>query len=226
MPISVGFYKKIYQWLIDETKTGVAFRPFITNGNPYKSRIFLVSSNATPLFNVEVNSVEIFAEALVNRALLKDIYHHELVATSREFKGALQFEQWLEQYNEPVILTALNAYQLENTADAKRAKKEDAANFERGQEIFKEVLEEFQPEIIVLQGTTTLNQFKSMYAENLVIYNPTLTKVQLLETEGPFAELHYVTGKKALIFATRSMSYFGKDGSSFEQFKEKLVKNL
>ena len=224
MPISPGFYKKIYQWLMNDTNTAVSFRPFLTNGNPYKSRIFLVGANATPLFQIAEKDVPMYAESLVNRELFMQLFHEQYVAAPREFKGSIYFNQWLEQRGESVIYTTLNTYQLESADDAKSAKKEDADNFARGQQIFMEVLQEFQPEIIILQGTSTLNQFKEMYAENLVIYNPDITKVQLLEAEGPFAELHYVTGKKALIFVTRSMSYFGKYGKNFERFKENLNK--
>ncbi|MER2126913.1 hypothetical protein [Solibacillus sp.] len=88
------------------------------------------------------------------------------------------------------------------------------------------MLNEFQPEILILQGTTAFNQFKKHFAENLVIYNPSITKVQLLEETGPFAEMHFANGKKMLVFVTRSMSYFGKDGAKFEKFKDNLVKML
>ena len=227
MPISVGFYKKINQWLLNEEGTRVVFRPFLTKGNPYKSRIFLISSNAVPFFKVEDKSEQIYAESLVNRELFAELYRSELLGAPREFKGSLQFEQWLEQqHGEALVYTSLNTYQLETTEDAKIAKKEDAVNFERGQAIFKEVLEEFQPEVLVLQGTAAFNQFKSLYTENLVICNPAITKVQLLEEAGPFAEMHYANGKKVVVFVTRSMGSFGNDGTKFERFKENLVKLL
>lgn len=226
MPVSIGFYKKIYEWLVNETQTTVAFRPFLTNGNPYKSRIFLVGSNAVPLFKVAVKEAPIFAEGLINRELFMQQFHEQYLTAPRDFKGSIYFNQWLEQLGETVIYTTLNTYQLENANDAKIAQKEDALNFARGQQIFNEVLQEFQPKIIVLQGTSAFNQFKTMYEESLVIFNPAITKVALLEEQGPFAEMHYVTGKKALIFVTRSLSYFGKDGKNFEQFKENLMRIL
>ena len=226
MPISPGFYKKIYQWLMNETNTTVAFRPFLTNGNPYKSRIFLVGANAIPSFQVDKEEVSTFAESLVDRELFMQLFHEQYVTAPREFKGSIYFNQWLEQRGESVIYTTLNTYQLEQASDAKSAEKEDATNFMRGQHIFNEVLQEFQPEIIILQGTPAFQQFKTMYAESLVIYNPSVTKVPLLEAEGPFAEMNYESGKKAHIFVTRSMSYYGKDGNSFEQFKGNLIKIL
>lgn len=227
MPISAGLYKKVTPWVKGENGNSVAFRPFLTKGNPYKSRIFLVSSNAVPYFKVEDENEPIFAEALVNRELFRELYFNEIMAAPREFKGSLQFEKWLEkQHSESVIHTSLNTYQLETTDQAKVAKKEDAENFERGQAIFKEVLEEFQPKIIILQGATTLNQFKAIYGEKLVSYHPDVTKVQQLEEIGPFGEMYYENGEKVTIFVTRSMSFFGVDGLKFERFKENLVKML
>ena len=225
MPISAGLYKKVYQWLMSKDGKRVAFRPFLTKGNPYKSRIFLVSSNAVPYFKVDDENELNFAEALVNRELFRELYFNEIMAAPREFKGSLQFEKWLEkEHTESVIHTSLNTYQLETADHAKIAKKEDTVNFEHGQAIFKEVLEEFQPKIIILQGAATLNQFKAMYGEKLVSYHPDVTKVQQLEEIGPFGEMYYENGEKVTIFVTRSMSFFGVDGSKFERFKENLAK--
>lgn len=226
MPISSGFYKKIYPWLMDQDEKQVKFRPFITNGNPYKSRVFLVSSNAVPYFKVEEASEKIFAEALVNRSLLQDLYQQELHSAPREFQGSLQFEAWLESQGHSLIYTALNTYQLEALDDAKIAKKEDALNFERGEAIFTELLEEFQPDILILQGATAFNQFQKLFAQQLKIYNAGITKVQLLEEAGPFAELTLANGKKLVIFVTRSMSYFGTTGEKFEKFKANLLEML
>ena len=227
MPISAGLYKKVTPWLKSENGNNVAFRPFITKGNPYKSRIFLVNSNAIPYFKVKDSNEQTFAEALVNRELFRELYFNEIMAAPREFKGSLQFENWLKkQHNESVVHTSLNTYQLETADQAKVVKKEDAVNFERGEAIFKEVLEEFQPKIIILQGAATLNQFKAMYADQLVSYHPDVTKVQELEEIGPFGELHYENGKKVFVFVTRSMSFFGVDGSKFERFKGNLAKML
>ena len=87
MPISVGFYKKLYQWLMDTNEQHVKFRPFLTKENPYKSRVFLVSQHAVPYFHVEDASEKVFAEALVNRALFEELYSSELQAAPREFQG-------------------------------------------------------------------------------------------------------------------------------------------
>ena len=93
MPISVGFYKKMHQWLMAEQENTVKFRPFLTKDNPYKSRIFLVSANTVPQLYVEDDNEKVFAEALMNRTLLKREYLDELNRAPREFQGSLQFEK-------------------------------------------------------------------------------------------------------------------------------------
>ncbi|MEK4423819.1 RNA 2'-phosphotransferase [Solibacillus sp. FSL K6-1523] len=223
MTVSKGFYKKIYNWLMDVEKNEVRYRPFIMDGNPYKSRVFLVGSNAIPFFMVEQGDEKSFADALLNQDLLEDLYDRDIHDAPREFKGSLHFAKWLQkEFNETTVYTSLNAFQVETADELKKVKKENPQAFARGQVIFDEVFNEFQPEIIILQGTAALNQFKEMYAERLVIYNSTITKVQQLEVEGPFAEMLDQNGKKVYIFATRSMSYFGKDGLKFGDFKNKI----
>lgn len=208
---------------MDVEKNEVRYRPFIMDGNPYKSRVFLVGSNAIPFFMVEQGDEKSFADALLNQDLLEDLYDRDIHDAPREFKGSLHFAKWLQkEFNETTVYTSLNAFQVETADELKKVKKENPQAFARGQVIFDEVFNEFQPEIIILQGTAALNQFKEMYAERLVIYNSTITKVQQLEVEGPFAEMLDQNGKKVYIFATRSMSYFGKDGLKFGDFKNKI----
>lgn len=212
---------------MDEAKSKVAYRPFLIDGNPYQSRIFLVGSNALPLFKVKQGGEKSFADALVNQDILEDLYADELLHAPREVKGSFHFADWLQkEFNEPVVYTTINTYQVESTEAFKQIKRENPEAISRGQVIFDEVLNEFQPEFIVLQGTAALNQFKELYAERLVIYNVTLTKVLQLEEDGPFAEMLDANGKRVYIFATRSMAYFGKIGSKFEGFKGKIREKL
>lgn len=227
MTVSVGFYKKIIKWVLDEGTDNVVFRPFLTNGNPYKSRVLLVGQSANPVLKVEQGSESVFVEALVNEDLLDDLYRAELLAASREYKGSVQFLKWYEKmYGENVILTSLNTYQTDSVKELKALQRQDEVNYNKGVKIFKEVIEEFEPEIIILQGAATVEQFKVLYSVNLILLNSTVTKIQELEELGPFAEMFYENGKVVKVFATRSMAYFGKSGESFGMFKEKLEETL
>lgn len=224
MAISLGFYKKIFNWVTEEESERTLFKPFQIDGNPYKSRVFLVNLNPNPVLKVEENSVRIFADALVDNELLHDLYRLELSQASREFKGSMQFAAWMKkQFGENIVLTSVNAYQTDEPKELKAIKKTDPANYQRGFDIFKAVMNEFQPEVVILQGTAALEQFKVLYNKQLVIYNSSISlKVQELENIGVFAELHYENGKTAKIMACRSMGYFGKEGASFEIFKKRL----
>lgn len=227
MTVSVGFYKKIKQWIFAEGTDQVLFRPFHTNGNPYKSRVFLVSAHATPLLKVEENSEQVFIDALVNADLLEELYSPQFTTASREVKGSQQFADWMnESYSEKIVCTSINTYQTNDVKELKVLKKADPVNYQRGIDVFTEVIDEFQPDVIVLQGSATVEQFKARYAENLIVYHPEMTKVQDLENAGPFAEMYYKNGRVVKIFATRSMAYFGKDGSTFDTFKWKLQEVL
>lgn len=227
MTVSLGFYKKIKQWIIAEGTDQVLFRPFQTNGNPYKSRVFLVSAYATPVLKVEENSEQVFIDALVNADLLEELYSPQFAKASREVKGSRQFAAWMnEAHGENIVSTSINTYQINDAKELKAVKKEDPVNYQRGIDIFTEVVNEFQPDVIILQGSAAVEQFKALYTEHLVVFHPEMTKVQELENAGPFAEIYYKNGRVVKIFATRSMSYFGKDGSAFGAFKEKLQEVL
>lgn len=227
MTVSLGFFKKIKQWILAEGTDQVLFRPFQTNGNPYKSSVFLVSAHATPLLKVEENSEQVFIDALVNADLLEELYSAQFAKASREVKGSRQFANWMnESYGENIVCTSINTYQINDAKELKVLKKEDLVNYQRGIDIFTEVVDEFQPDVIILQGAAAVEQFKALYAEHLFVYHPEVTKVQDLENTGSFAEMYYKDGKVVKIFATRSMAYFGKDGSAFGAFKGKLQEVL
>ncbi|MEK4228055.1 RNA 2'-phosphotransferase [Solibacillus sp. FSL H8-0538] len=228
MTVSLGFYKIIYNWVTEEGTERALFKPFQINGNPYKSRVFLVGMNPNPVLIVEENSTGIFADALVDMELLHDLYRPQLAQAPREFKGSMQFAAWMkEQFGEDIVLTSVNAYQTNVAKELKVIKNTDPTNYERGMDIFKEVVDEFQPEIIILQGTAALEQFKSLYYETLIVDDSSIPlKVQELENVGVFAEMYYSNGNNVKILAVRSMAYFGKDGTSFEKFKKNLSELL
>lgn len=94
------------------------------DGNPYKSRVFLVGSNAIPFFMVEQGDEKSFADALLNQDLLEDLYDRDIHDAPREFKGSLHFAKWLQkEFNETTVYTSLNAFQVETADELKKVKK-------------------------------------------------------------------------------------------------------
>lgn len=227
MVVSSGFYRKIEKWLVDEQTGEKLYKPFQINGNPYKANVFLVNVVANPVLAMEQSYIKLFADGLVDEEILCELYAEELANASREYKGSVQFAQWLYKISgQQAVLTSLNAYEVDDVKDLKQVKKQYPAQYARGQEIFDEVLHEFAPKIIILQGKTAVEQFQERFADNLLVKNTKHTKIQDFEEAGLFAALHLEDGRVIEVFATRSMAYFGKDGASFEKFKKNLKKAL
>lgn len=227
MTVSDGFYRKIEKWLIDDETGDKRYKPFQINGNPYKANVFLVNVMANPVLATEQSYVKLFADGLVDEEILQELYAEKLANASREYKGSEQFAKWLYKISgEQVVLTSLNAYEVDDIKDAKLVKKQYPTQYERGQQIFEEVLTEFAPKIIILQGKAAVEQFQQRFNERLIIKNTKHTKIQDLEEAGLFATLHTADGRTIEVFATRSMAYFRKDGASFEIFKKNLKKAL
>lgn len=227
MTISIGFYKKISKWLTAEETNDVLFNPLQLNGNPYKATVFLVNSASTPILHSSQDNLLLFANALVDRKLLKKNYAEQVRVANREYKGSVKFANWLQEtHQQTSVLTSLNAYQVSEAKQLDEVKKQDPINYVRGMEIFDEVLQEFQPSILILQGKATVDQFLARYSNDLLIQHNGVTKIQDLEDFGPIASRKNADGSVTEIFATRSMAYFGKDDASFEKFKKHLKKSL
>lgn len=222
MTVSAGFYKKIREWVINSNGE-IAFRPFQVNGNPYKSRVFIVGANATPKVDSATTSENIYIESLVYEELFEELYGYQFVKQSREYSGTMNFVKWMSQeLNENPVVTFTNALQTNDIQELKQMKKQHPEVYCKGQQIFKEVLHEFRPDIIILHGTQALQQFRLLFQQELVDHHSTIDKVQQLEEIGVFAEMQIDGDHKIQICACRSMGYYGKDGASFVNFKEHM----
>ena len=222
MSVSIGFYRKLSYWVLDEQQN-VVFRPFLTNGNPYKARVFVITSNAQPKLVERQEEMEVFIESLVDYKLLNENYSHQLKEASKELRGMMKFcASYEEVYNEPIVISSLNTLQVSDATELKTIRKNNIALYERGVEIFEEVLQEFKPKVLILQGNTAINEFINKYKEQLMFLNSPTKKVQQLEAEGPLAQMFYEDGEKITIFATRSMSFYTHTNEHFALFKQKL----
>lgn len=226
MAVSTGFYKKIKAW-VTEGDARLAFRPFQVDGNPYKSAIFVVGAFAAPKIDSNTTDEGVYIDALVNGLLFDEMYGYEMKQKSREYLGTTYFMEWLaQQVNEQAVATYVNTLQVQNAQELKQAQKESPALYKRGQAIFQEVLEEFQPQWMILHGTEAVQQFRASFAEQLTDHYSQISKVQELEELGIFAELSYKNGNTVKVLACRSMSYYGKEGKAFQAFKEQLQKTI
>lgn len=227
MTVSAGFYKKIQQWVIDEQSGDVTFRPFQTDGNPYRANVFLVSTNPEPLAEIYANDLKLHADSLVDTKLFEELNQEQLNLSSREYKGNLNFLSWMkEHFQEEVVLTYVNCYQAANPEKLKQMKRQKEPLYLRGFEIFEEILNEFSPEILILNGSSAFKLFMEVYTGVLVERSSSLDTVQELEKQGVFAKLPLKNGEHVKVVACRNMMYFGKDGNSFGDLKQTLANEL
>nr|WP_106782259.1 hypothetical protein [Lysinibacillus timonensis] len=226
MTVSIGFYKRIHDWVLDEYTNKICFRPFQVNGNPYKSRVFVVGAQPEPLAKHESEDVKVYANSLVDENIFRLLNEEEMNQSSREYKGILNFVQYMKATNnEDVVVTSVNCYVEPDIRKLKSMKKLNDPLIVKGARIFKEVVNEFSPQIIILQGSKALKEFHELYEDKLIIKGDLTVPVSELENQGVIAELNLGSGKKCNVLACRSMSYFGKNGESFQEFK-KIIGDL
>lgn len=219
MTVSAGFYKKMQDWIINEHTGNVAYRPFQSNGNPYRAKIFLVGSNPEPIPQIELEDIKMFADSLVDIQLF-EILSGQL---TREQKGWLNFSVWMkEQLKQEVAFTYVNCYQAEELQQLKQLKKAKDPLYVKGTEIFEEVLNEFLPDVIILNGTSALKMFRESFQRVLIETNSSNETLQQIEEGGVFATLPLREGKNVKVLACRNLMYFGREGASFGHLKKIL----
>ncbi|WP_413364415.1 hypothetical protein [Lysinibacillus sp. 3P01SB] len=224
MGVSNGFNRKINEWIL--SKEGrVAFRPFLVNGNPYKSRIFVSGSFPHPVIEVDEEEREEYIESLVDTELW-DTFYGEQMGT-RENKGTTAFIQWLkEACGETAVHVNLTALMADSAKKLKEYSKESPEDYEKGFRIFQEAVEEFQPEFLILYGSDAVKQFRKRFGAAILDRYPQLEKVQDLEEYGVFADWSLSNGRKVQVIACRNLSYYGKMGEAFGTFKERVKEAL
>ena len=221
MGVSIGFHRKINDWILSKEQE-VAFLPFVVDGNPYKSRIFVVGAFPQPKCEINRFEQSQYIESLVDVALFEDLYGEFL--QSRENKGVATFTQWLkEACGEVVVNTNVTTLMADSAKQLKEFKKTTPQDYERGFQVFREVLEEFQPEILILHGADAVKQFRNQFEDCLIDYYAHVEKVQELEEVGAFAEIHFHEERKVKILACRNLSMYGKSGEKFADFKKHVL---
>ena len=224
MGVSIGFHRKIKDWML--SKEGeVAFLPFLVDGNPYKSRVFIVGAFPQPKLHIQPAEQQQYIDSLVEGTLFDSLYGEML--QSREHKGVVAFGQWLKEVcGEVVINTNVTTLMVDSLKQLKECKKTTPQDYEKGFQVFREVLEEFQPEILILHGADALKQFRHRFEDSLIDYYAHIKKVQELEEVGTFAEIHFHEERKVKILACRNLSMYGASGEKFADFKKFVRQQL
>ena len=223
MDVSRGFAAKIENWVGSD----FLYKPFECNSNPYKARFLIVNSNATPYMPIDEEILPFFVNALVDEELLQEIFYDVMDPLPKEYKGAKKLANWLlENANEQAVITYINAFMTEDTAQLKAVQKNQHEQFLRGQQIFKEVLEEFSKiEVVLLHGVYAVEQFKKQFEAQLTLTNPTVTSIKQLEEAGHYATLT-INNREVDVYACRSLSSFTKNSVAFEMLRHHLQSAL
>jgi hypothetical protein len=222
MAISVGFFKYVSKWVTDQQTAKVMYRPFEADENPYKASVFIVGSHPTPLLELPDDCTQTYANALVDRNEFHQLFPDYLSSTSRDVKGAIRFSNALKEQGIVSSISYVNALTAMNLTQLKKQKQENAEQFKRGVEIFKEVIEEFKPPAILLHGTYALEQFRQNFSGYFIEFGHPSRSVSELEDEGMFGKIIHDNGKETLLFACKSLSYFKESSESFATLIEQL----
>jgi len=226
MAVSAGFYKKIKQWMIDSEAGKIAYQPFQANGNPYKAKIFIIGATPEPHLQIHPDNLDFYARFLVDSEGFQEIFQEEINAASREYKGCLNFMEWMKgNHNETVVLSYLNSLYVENTQSLKELKKQKHPLFTKGTQLLQEILNEFAPKILIVQGASNWKLFLDQFGDQLVDVVSINESVQQLESRGVVAKLLLTNGEEVNVLACRTLGNFGKTGTSFSELKQ-IVLNL
>lgn len=224
MAISVGFYRHVNKWLVDSHAKELLFRPFETNVNPYKADVFIVGAHPTPVLNLSFDQRKVYANSLVNRDEFMTLFPDYLRTTSRDVKGAIRFADALEKLGVSTVISYVNALTAKNLTELKKQKKENRQAFEQGMDIFKQVLEEIQPPIILLHGNYALEQFRENLLDYFVEFGHNSRKLEDLVGEGEFGKILYNNGKESIVIASKSLSSFKENDGNFAEVVKHLQK--
>ena len=211
MAISVGFFKHVLNWLTDLEAKELVYRPFETKGNPYKADVFIVGAHPTPIPNLQLSQLKDYANGLVNRADLFSFCPDYLKLASREMKGAMKLMDELEAQGISAGLSYTNALMTQNLTTLKQIKKENEHVYNRGKEIFREVIQEIEPPMVILHGAHTLNEFREAFENYFVEYGHKERKLDELDGSGAFGKIIHDNGKETIVFATKSLATFKAD---------------
>jgi hypothetical protein len=221
--ISVGFFKHVHKWLTNEGTSEILYRPFETDKNPYKANVFIVGSHPTPTLNLEIADLQQYANALVNRKTFNELFPNYLKTTSRDVKASLRLAQSLEEQGLNTVISYVNALAAKNVTELKKYKKENEVQYKRGTEIFKEVLNEIKPPIILLHGTYALDQFRLSLKDYFVEYGHPTRSLAELEDEGVFGKIVYEDGTASQVYAVKSLATYKKDDDQYKQIINRIV---
>lgn len=219
---------ELEQMCIAPDNSKAYYRPFICRGDLSKTDIFFVGINPATPINEKVLSMDEYIKLLLNYDEFMKFYK-ELrkikgkTKLSRTRTGINAFIDWLYTKTESNILeTNIITYPTESL---KLLWKEPSYVIENGKDIFYTILLKYMPNLLILHGKETVIQVIEMLSEKGILVDRNINleqPIEHIEMQIPFIYFKYPNGKNAYIVCCRHMMYYGKEGNSFSQFRNKL----
>ena len=218
-------------------------RPFICKEDYNKAKISLIGINpASPIFPKDIE-IEEYIELCKNYEKFISFYKMQRkqvgkTEISRTRMGIQSFEEWIEKtFKFSVVETDVFTYPTSNISKLKYINKDVLS---QSVELFWKSFQRFSScEIAIIYGTMALKKFLDILINKNIPYKlfdgvqkniggikeVAGCPIQILERNSPVLEI-VVNGRKVTLFAIRHLMYYGKDGTSFNDFKIKLKNHI
>jgi len=210
------------------------FRPFLCRGDLNKVKAFIVGYNpATPIVHNEID-IGVYAYMMLHYEQFENFIREYrkgcLTKTGRkkrELSPTRQGITWCQEWLRPLISGTVlemnvNAYP---TPKSNLLKVEKEEVVEKGHKIFGFLLKRFRPEIVVMHGNETFEQFIRYSKEWNIEVRPCIpSAIEEIQRVGSIAIVYYEDGTEGKVFLCRHFCRINMYKSQFNDFRETVEK--
>jgi len=213
-------------------------RPYLCRGEFNTARIILAGINpATPIYPADM-SIREYEHLLADYQAFMEFYMKQRLkgnktAVSRTRQGILSFVEWVnKELGEDVIESDVCAYPTKSLRELDQVEERFQT---AGREVFWEVLCKSHAEVLILYGIRAFRDFIMLLHEKNVEHMILDTKysvkemcqwdINMLEEKSPVSYI-LIGNRRIMIYSVRHFMYYGKNGASYHDFKEKLQEQL
>jgi len=207
------------------------YRPFTEYQNGVSYKVFLVGINpATAIYPKQVNDDE-FVEMLRDSNIFKEKYHtirkmNNKTGISRTRMGIENLTREIETKGIKILQTNIISLPTPSAKDPLLKRKEileDSLNN------FFVLLNKERPSTLILYSKKTLEYFRGLLVskgllDEKIRFNESLKVME--EREGPLFTFKNTDGSEISVFVCRHLRYYGKEGGSYNKFKNNVFKHL
>ncbi|MGE6487455.1 hypothetical protein [Paenisporosarcina sp. NPDC076898] len=208
------------------------FRPYYPPIGKDKPKVFLVGINPASTIGND-KEIDEFIKLINNRDKFDELYTSErlknnLPEISRTRLGINAFVNHVQNKTGNTILeTNVISYPTKEENDLKELSPEVLM---RSKEVFEEIFFHFQPRVLIFHSKKAINIFNEILLKNNleIIKTEELTYPvsEIEKRNSPIHEFQYKDGQYAAVFVCRHLMYYGKEGLSFLEFRNRVCDYL